>query len=220
MTDRPIIFSAPMVRALLDGCKTMTRRILKPQPEQARDAVGNLLPHGILHIEGEPRPRITTGRVITKQEIRWAIGDRLWVRETWAQLASGSDFAADIHPAQIMGSGPWRSPIHMPRWASRLTLIVTAIKIERLQDISDEDCIAEGVAAWRSGWSKKEAAEAFLRGTEAAVKTREGSVAQRLFYLLWTGLHGEDAWDANPYVVALTFTVHRCNIDALGKEAA
>lgn len=222
MTDIPIIFSGPMVRALIDGRKTMTRRLLKPQPEQARDSDGKLLPHGIMHLEGEPRPRIVVGRVITKQELRYAAGDRLWVRETWCPVDDKQfggekwiDYRATPKYAASHPAGwheepdhpealKWRSPIHCPRTASRLTLVVTATKIEYLQDISERDATAEGVEAVSMVDVKRQAAW-----------SNRGDFAQ-----LWNKLHGPGAWDANPEVVALTFTVYKQNIDAMPKAVA
>lgn len=219
MTDIPIIFSGPMVRALLEGRKTMTRRILKPQPEQARDNDGNLLPHGIMHVEGDPRPRVTIGRVITKQEVRWATGDRLWVREnhrltdcpcTEACRGAGHVwYDADASGYRNVASNKLRPSIHMPRWASRLTLIVTATKIERVQEISNEDALAEGVL---------DAGKYFYGDGEKPVHFGVG--AAHAFRDLWTMLHGCDSWDANPEVVAISFNVIKANIDAPTARAA
>lgn len=235
MADLPIIFFAPMVRALLDCRKTMTRRILKPQPERAIGGDGNELPISLLHIDGEPRPRITIGRVITRQKIRYSVGDRLWVRENLCAMRNwGLWHDAGPIPAQgrflddvdergeiiLDRYGPTEATdsarvpsIHMPRWASRLTLLVTAIKIERLQDISEEDAIKEGV----SRLDGKFAGCFIVDGVGEAIS---GTTAAECFRRLWSKLHDAGSWAANPYVVALTFSVHRCNIDALGKEAA
>ena len=177
MTERPILFSAPMVRAVLDDSKTQTRRIVKPQlpfcqphpgggwmftdanltsEDVARYAIGA---HGILCPYGQP-------------------GDRLWVRETWA-LLRGADskeayrgipeskptenntmlgmvpvpiYAADGRRSDVVEPHfethrpmRWKPSIHMPRWASRITLEVLGVRVERLQDISEEDILAEGV---------------------------------------------------------------------------
>jgi hypothetical protein len=103
----------------------------------------------------------------------------------------------------------------MPRWCSRITLIVTAVKIERLQDISDTDCLCEGLTqAGRSGVF----GEAMVYPNPDKPWLTE--TPRAWFRQLWDELNGPGSWDANPYVVALTFSVHRCNIDALGKEAA
>ena len=95
---------------------------------------------------------------------------------------------------------PWRPSIHMPRWASRLTLIVTATKIERLQKIANADAIAEGCGVSLDHPTPE--------------RTREPFPVEA-FKTLWMKLHGADAWDDNPEVVALTFTVHKANIDAV-----
>lgn len=141
MREYPILFSAPMVGAILDGRKTMTRRVLKPQPQED---IGLWL--------AERDMKAT----------RWAPGDILWVREGFAvHLNSGpvihekgdghpwgspiyrATFSAALDP-RCEGFSPWRPSIHMPRWASRITLTVEAVRVERLQDISEADVIAEG----------------------------------------------------------------------------
>ncbi|HVJ31602.1 MAG TPA: hypothetical protein VND94_00685 [Terriglobia bacterium] len=167
-------------------------------------------------------------------------GDRLWVRET-VKAVEDEDFdhcvhyeadrdlrvVAPNHDRESEAFGNWwnllayRSddpdltggklvpPIHMPRWASRLTLVVTATRIERLQDISEADARAEGIAPLPSG--------RFHCGhdDEGEITCKSAITA---FGWLWNSLHGVDAWMANPEVVALSFTVHKINIDQM-KEA-
>lgn len=217
--DIPIIFSGPMVRALLEGRKTMTRRILKPQP------VPFLIDDkpcevGVLHVEGDPRPRLTLGRVVTRQEIRYAIGDRLWVRESalyWI-WNKGPDqgkrdkvaaYAADGY--QFEAGEKWTPSIHMERRFSRLTLIVTGVKVERLQAITDADAEAEGIVEDDGSepdiWYVPGAARADW-------KIQMSSRPAPVFRSLWIALHGADAWNANPFVVAISFRVIKANIDA------
>ena len=193
MTDRPIIFSAPMVRALLEGRKTQTRRVLKPQPSSVSDKVDALF--------------------------RFRLGDRLWVREAWAAhheydkcRPSGISSHEDIWrvadgPVVPVWTGRCRSPIHMPRWASRLTLTVTEVRVQRLQEISTRDCIAEGIAP-----DLAEAMEAAL-GSELAHRHAYHDTYVAGYRDLWNSLHGADAWDANPWVAAVRFTVEHRNID-------
>lgn len=233
MTDRPIIFSAPMVRALLDGRKTQTRRVLNPQPKVFPvDDQGAPCEVGLLHVDGDRLPRVTTGRVITRQEVRYAVCDRLYVREAWRTFTSlettrptdllhvpngprrgagvryetdGAHLAMSAcderysdagHDHDMRAWGRLRPSIHMPRWASRLTLAVSDVRVQRLQEISEEDARAEGVNHNVNG----------------------GPNDRTAFCRLWNSLHGADAWDANPWVVALTFTVERRKIDATHPE--
>lgn len=175
--DRPIIFSAPMVRALLDGRKTMTRRkAWKKEGERGFVQWG----------EGpSPWQRVQPG-------------DRLWVRE--ACMSDPDRFTiyrADWERYNVCDTMRWRPSIHMPRWASRLTLTVTAVRVERLQEISCADAIAEGIAP---------AANSQTIDCDTPDPRDE-------FHALWDRLHGEGAWDANPEVVAITFAVRKGNID-------
>lgn len=173
--DRPIIFSAPMMLAMLNGKKTQTRRLAW---------------HALCT---EAPPRRTVWQSIQS-------GDRLWVREAFALADNGheewpvyrADGAAlpELHPARKPAT--WRSSIRMPRWASRLTLVVTGVRRQRLQDITDPDAIAEGVS----------------------VLTPGSQLPPRMVFAgLWDRLHGTGAWATNPEVVAIAFTVHRRNID-------
>lgn len=209
MADKPIIFSAPMIRALLDGRKTQTRRVLKPQPPTG------LMPE-CFAIAGEAQPI----------GARWSRGDRLWVREAWRSLNGLDGLSGAQIEAQCREAGykrPW-GPVHyeadgardnwiadphtfgtapgryrharfMPRWASRLTLIVTDVRVQRLHDISEDDARAEGCE-----WS----------GDRNFLET-----PSECYRDLWNSLHGQDAWKANPWICALTFTVHHQNIDRL-----
>lgn len=195
MTERPIIFSAPMVKALLDGRKTMTRR-LAWRASKNFDNLGALP-------KKSPWQRVKAG-------------DRLWVREAFGGpildatgeriLYRATDESWRDHNGRPCRS--WRPSIYMPRWASRLTLTMIAAKIERLQDISEDDALCEGV----------EALSGQFMGCYRIGDSLSGTTAKECFARLWNDLHGARAWATNPPLVALTFTVAKRNIDA--KEAA
>ncbi len=226
MTDHPIIFSAPMILALLAGHKTMTRRLayIIEKPKKIR---------GVQY----------TGARRSSPWQRVKPGDRLWVRETWGRFcvmddydeacsemmtyyrADGEPFDRWIDPdsGEARDRAKWRSPIHCPRAYSRLTLVVTATKIERLNDISEADAQAEGIA-WDHSRDPMASGPMAARygtaryGTPAldAPNVRRGfSSARGAFQALWNSLHSDGAWSENPEVVALTFTVHKTNIDAM-----
>lgn len=153
MTDKPILFSGPMVRAILEGRKTQTRRIIKPHPKDLCDPL-------ISYAYGRkqyswPTARKANGDLIWC-EPPWQLGEKLWVRETWAHILdfSGQDlgvqalcdrgfYRADEN-ANDSEIRRWTPSIHMPRWASRITLIVTNVGVQRLQDITESDAKAEG----------------------------------------------------------------------------
>jgi len=221
VSDRPILFSAPMVRALLAGTKTQTRRVLKPQPHfanvwQDEDTL-DWWQSG--HGEADDDPI----------HIRIQRGDALWVREAWRAFAgmdgtkprdlwapgcghgAGVLYEADCDGLALTKEGErWtgartehrnafgklRPSMFMPRWASRLTLAVTDVRVQRLQDISEEDARSEG----------------------ALVEYGEGAniSERRAFNLIWEHINGAGSWAANPWVTATTFAVERRNIDGEG----
>jgi hypothetical protein len=237
MSDRPILFSAPMIRALLDGRKTQTRRVMNPQPATFSDESGRECEVSVFTEYGESRVRL--GRVITMQRLRYTIGDRLWVRESgelirhadeadpatgcdvwnihgWRHAADGQIVGCDEnHPVaeipEYIGDCDLRkSPsIHMPRWASRLTLTVTDVRIERLHSISKEDAIAEGIDKLKSGRGFYDP-----RFDHGAVHAGIFADPRDAYAALWNQINGQGAWYANPWVSAYTFTVARHNIDA------
>jgi hypothetical protein len=193
MVERPIIFSGPMVRAILDGRKTQTRRVCK-------------LTHGGHLRKGKKRwhpedPEASKG-------CPYAVGDRLWVKETWA-----APHAYDGHePGEIgrngctihygatenLGGLLARSSIHMPRWAGRITLVVTDIRVQRVQDISEADAIAEGVDTERYVPVSDSAGMHSCGEAEPTDPINE-------YRDIWTGINGDGAWNDNPWVVAITF---------------
>lgn len=209
--DRPIIFSAPMVRALLEGRKTQTRRLAdKPASVRTSTTVDGV-PTGLVvpdHLGGERVSLPSTWRSVKS-------GDRLWVREAWKPHSTFDHLPPREIPQSNMfyladerysPSGSRSRPsIHMPRWASRITLTVTDVRVQRLQEISAGDAIREGIAYPPAGMTMDEACE---YGTDPRSEFRS----------LWNSLHGPGAWDADPWVVALTFTVARQNIDVGGAD--
>lgn len=207
MADKPIIFSGPMVNALLAGRKTQTRRILKPQPD-FRGGVGDYHDAEEWGWEDEDGYHVS---VLDIMPNGFRVGDRLWVRETFScdgQSDGECLYRATVdedtgYYAEEIAEIRWRPSIHMPRWASRLTLIVTDVRVQRLQDISEADAVAEGVDA-----------------VTTDDVPRQATMSRRSdFAALWNSIHGPKAWDANPWVVALTFTVQRGNIDQIGGAA-
>lgn len=203
MTDRPVLFSTAMVRALLDGRKTQTRLVLTGK--------SGITPAHRVERAGQ-------SWLACEYDRRWPLrlpyvpGDRLWVRETWrAWTMHDADRPAELprdlsiqFAADDARQLPWdsrtRSPIHMPRWASRLTLTVTDVRVQRLQEISDDDALAEGVAAVGGRYLD-----------DCSERWHSCTVAE--FRALWNSINGPDAWAANPWVVAVTFDVAQRNID-------
>lgn len=216
MTDIPIIFSTPMVLALIAGRKTMTRRLAwRPARKGEKVSEGSRLKY-----EGDGFVKQVTGHFRSSPWQRVQPGDRLWVREAWKphSLYAGmkpSDmpktqvfYLADqkYEPSNVKGF----PSIHMTRWASRLTLIITRTKVEPLQAITDADAQAEGIEEDDGSepdiWYVPGAAKA---GWKITMASRPAPV----FKSLWIALHGEKSWNANPDVVALSFKVIHANID-------
>ncbi len=208
MKERPILFKGDMVRAILDGRKTQTRRIMKLPIIHSDDERGTVS-------IASPDPDVWASAFVATYCPYGQPGDRLWVRETWRSGWSyGGDYQTvqyratetahvgdpdhavcevmvgkfgipDNTPHSIISGGKWKPSIHMPRWASRITLEIVSVSVERLQDISKDDAIAEGVRPCGYGLND---------GT-----------AQRAFKSLWQSINGPESWDANPWVWVVEF---------------
>jgi len=215
MKERPILFSGPMVRAILEGRKWQTRRLLDPKTEAWLPTLSSL--DVVRHAHNGLSPRYGYQ------------GDRLWVRETfcvesnfglgtyappfsdgrpvrnfndeeygewWEQChyeaTDPKPYLVD-HTEKIVG---WKPSIHMPRWASRILLEVTDVRIERLQDISREDALYEGVRY-------SEAFGGYVTDDEG--RNFHHSDPVQSFCKLWCSIHGPESWDANPWVWVISF---------------
>jgi hypothetical protein len=197
-----MLFSAPMVRAILDGRKTVTRRVVKPQPLWVADPsvpfkTHDANPKGIIYCpHGKP-------------------GDQLWVREAFSgpRCMDASDGCKAVPPSKWGdGSriwywadgnpteGDWTRPrpsIHMPRWASRILLEIVAVRVERLQDISEDDCLAEGIA---------QVVREKLPGIQQCGEYDTIDVDPVAEYRdLWESINGPESWAANPWVWVIEF---------------
>lgn len=197
MKSRPILFSAPMVQALMEGRKTQTRRIIKPQPTienntfQWIDLRGNnsfaCFYGGISEVK-----QIPSG--MNRRCPYGEAGDLLWVRESCSKVkvTDQAEWKVYYRADNEVDGIKWRPSIHMPRWASRLTLEIIGVRVERLQDISAVDAAAEGC--------QEEDGE-------------DVSWSIYNFHTLWASINGEDSWTANPWVWVLDFKVHKMNVD-------
>lgn len=194
MKERPILFSAPMVRAILDGSKTQTRRVAK----------GVAAVHSVT---GEPLAKLDSAGPRVSCPYGQP-GDRLWVRETWAYhvqaIGSVTDedgpwvYAADGSFAlQSRLCDRWRPSIHMPRAASRITLEITGARVERLIDISEADAVAEGCTKNHNGY--------FWGGPHAVSGLKQMATAKSAYKDLWESINGPDSWAANPWVWVVEF---------------
>ena len=187
--ERPILMNAPMVRAVLNGSKTQTRRLVKPQPTHFNPA-------------GMPRRAHLDGASDMIPCPYGKPGDRLWVREAWSphpQDANVTFYRATVEAEQgfPVWSGPWIPSIHMPRRASRITLEITSVRVERLQDISIEDAKAEGA------WGPDESI--VTRVAEHFGIDEFGANPRKAFQMLWESINGPGSWDQNPWVWVIEF---------------
>jgi hypothetical protein len=217
MKERGILFSAPMVRALLAGTKTQTRRALKRQPwascsiEEGGDGESPFV-YSSLHGAG-PGHEVEEER--TPCRCPYGVpGDRLWVRETWAfeRNAIGSAReeegpfvyrATDSEQRRLCDR--WRPSIHMPRWASRILLEIVSVRVERLQDIRAADARAEGLHRYPYDWRDSE-----FPLDDVAYEPFEGfgtrySCASQAYCALWESINGAGSWAANPWVWSVEF---------------
>lgn len=187
MKERPILFNAEMVKAILSGRKTQTRRIIK-----------------LDHERGFQNP-VVRGRAGEVSSVEFGLshmlcplgqpGDQLWVREAFATgLCTKTTTAYKAtHKAEDLEEGwlekiKWRPSIHMPRWASRINLLITGVRVERLNDISQEDAKSEGCCYGRGG----------------GVPDLAVSPADH-FPTLWESVYGIKSWAANPWVWVIEF---------------
>ena len=211
MKEHPIIFSTDMVKAILENRKTQTRRVMRPQPLNVDESDGRQ----VVLID---RPRHDgEGLYVVPED--WhpygVTGDRLWVRETFAMRGDiepdtdrarhylkyktdpPSDLGMEWHPY-----GKWRPSIHMPRWASRVSVEILDVRVAWVQDITEEDALAEGVKA-------SDAVIMFQVGKDLrprAAPEMEGT-ARGAFAVLWDGINAKRGfgWGTNPFVWTLTF---------------
>lgn len=220
MKDRPILFSGPMVRALLAGTKTQTRRIAPIDRLDIKDhgdgfvswAVGFTKPMGKIRSVAS-----YSGSLVTVDQARSIIasqfcpygqpGDKLWVREAF-RLCAEADATPprNTHAAYRIwyeadaphqpGSGKLRPGMFMPRWASRLTLEITSVRVERLQSISGADAIAEGLDFVPDG-----AAAHGIKG----LATSWSNDPRKSYSALWVSINGPESWEANPWVWVVGF---------------
>lgn len=246
MKARPILFSGPMVRALLDGRKTQTRRVVKPQPssrygDMPADAKA-LMPckeHPDLwciqsfaagvtqYMKAVPFSSADGIEYFRERCPYGKPGDLLWVRESWrpwnheelwycvnyraddaclkpkiSDENEGGKFEFGCDQAERGEKTSWRPSIHMPRWASRLTLEITGVRVEKLQDISEVDAVAEGYPL------------------EFEKMGRPAPDPRYWYTSAWETINGPMSWVENPWVWVIEFAVHRQNIDEFLKARA
>ncbi|HFH3001680.1 TPA: hypothetical protein ACGJRO_004080 [Pseudomonas aeruginosa] len=229
MKERPILFTGPMVRAILEGRKTATRRIAKPVKHPD---LGNIYAPGALVLEREPQ------HVIDRACPYGQPGDRLWVREAWGVISNTWDESGNMvdwtpdRPATPIrdlpfGSGyysghaiyaadgpmewagdddgggesrsAWKPSIHMPRAISRILLEITAVRVERLQDITDDQAEAEGVERPENITNVD-----VWDGAERELFNAMNQPRAR-FRRLWSDINGSESWDSNPWVWVVEF---------------
>lgn len=199
MRERPILFSAPMVRAILAGTKTQTRR---PYKTRKHPDFGCAMAASELVCEPQ--------HVIDRTCPYGQPGDRLWVREAWCPIypqdphynggrpigidykASHSRESDQWRVMDDLGTRRWKPSIHMPRSASRILLEITGIRVERLQDISETDALAEGSRDWADE-------------QDTPARDIPGGETRLIYRQLWESINGPGSWDANPWVWVIEF---------------
>ncbi|MCQ1664041.1 hypothetical protein [Escherichia coli] len=204
-----MIFNGEMVRAILDGKKTQTRRIMKVQPEPSKSRPGDFWfsskkLESMVHVSDlvPGNSPIADCHLFFQEHCCpfGSVGDRIWVRETWAEAGAGAPdlklYRADYPehvPTHYENVPPadeirWTPSIHMPRWASRLMLEITGVRVERLRDLSEDDAKSEGITPPSGG---------VLPGWEYRINFRD----------LWMSIYGADNWETNPWVWVIEFKV-------------
>ena len=251
MTERGMIFNAEMVRAIMDGRKTQTRRIMKVQPSEGFSPMNMALETDYNARWYTPAREDSKGYLHPCKHQVFGVandnegytcpfghpGDRIWVRETWAQLGNEDGCAIDWndnlvkdagaeaariyrasctigdyglwqipddafwkpHTDDRQYEGTWRPSIHMPRWASRITLEITKIRVDRLQNISETDAEAEGIDM-EALFDAQDYYDCIADHNMTGRPTVTGA-----FKYLWESIYGDESWQANPWCWVIEF---------------
>ena len=229
MKETGLMFKAPLVRAILSGSKTQTRRLVKPQPIVDAYECWTWSPHraqGLHHGQGGSLRDLS--ETLSRYSPYGVPGDALWVREAWRLHERFSDVARIVYSASknqswteahedypVHLAGPmapsvgFKPSIHMPRWASRLRLQITDVRVERLQDISEADALAEGVEMETADPPFYYVPGIWPHSITAVGVEEFGRIphAVRSYAKLWEHINGKGSWDANPWVWAVSFEV-------------
>ncbi|MJQ01232.1 hypothetical protein DN101_22480 [Salmonella enterica subsp. enterica] len=207
MKERGMIFNAEMVRAILDSRKTQTRRPVKPQPELTERSGFSW--NGVVFGSGSDDRETNRNFAHVKCPFGKP-GDRIWVRETWAEAgASAPDLKLyranypahvpthyeNVPPAEDVR---WTPSIHMPRWASRITLEIIDVRVERLHSISERDALREGL--FQLPASGRYCLQPGMQYFGMASHN-----AKEVYSWLWASIYGEESWAANPWVWVIEF---------------
>ncbi|WP_025155128.1 hypothetical protein [Morganella morganii] len=205
MKERGMIFNSEMVRAILNGRKTQTRHVMNNQPCYLPGESNSVQDNGDSYYRwlGDPS-NDTSGWFCCPLG---KVGNRLWVRETFqVGLCTETTIAYKAtHKPSDLEEGwheaiKWRPSTQMPRWASRILLEITAVRVEHLQDISEEDAVAEGVVTGRYGNEGN-----WMKGFYAPGGNQPHQTAKSAYSELWCSIYGVDAWYKNPWVWCITF---------------
>lgn len=212
MKERGMIFNGEMVRAILDGRKTQTRRIMKLQPKPSKSRPGDFWfsskkLESMVHVSdlAPGNSPIADYHLFIQEHCCpfGAVGDRIWVRETWARYnidQNSHDLAyRATTPADWPEEGRWRPSIHMPRWASRILLEITDVRVERLNAISEEDAEAEGIDM-EALYDSQDCYDCIADHNMTGRPTVTGA-----FKYLWESIYGEEGWKSNPWVWVIEF---------------
>jgi hypothetical protein len=226
MKQRPIIFNTEMVRAILDGGKTQTRRMFKAQPHNDWDPFSKnaeWYTPTIIDKHGFYQPANYELFGVSDEDCAFVspfgtIGDQLWVRETWRQFNSSDECGCSEYPCGCPNNGTvlfkatgdsgeskWKPSIHMPRSCARILLEVTAVRVERLNDISEQDAIKEGVKFTDYGLNKFGNQQPGWLWRKSNKYEECLSSAKWAFANLWNSIY--ENWDANPWVWVIEFKV-------------
>ncbi len=203
---KPILFSTPMVQAIIEGRKTQTRRVIKNiHPDSEYYPKLNLLGYTFL----EPDGKIKVPEMASVIDGKYNVGDVLWVREKHKAMidCETNEFAGYWYYADMPEKfhkeykRKWKPSIHMPKAACRLFLRIKDVRVERLQDISEEDAINEGVDNWT--WENMATPQNWLDYTDPFAPPL--FTAYDSFCSLWDSINGEESWNANPWVWVIEF---------------
>lgn len=220
MKERPILFSGAMVRAILEGRKTQTRRLVKPQAAKITESQER---GRFFWFESDDDGAVTEGRCPYGQP-----GDQLWVRETWRRVGDMPDSQctgprdAMFHATATEAEHAifkWKPSIHMPRWASRLTLRITDVRVQRLKDISEQDAIAEGATSkpncngfrsmydgWSMDWPTTEPERGWKDVSLGSARSAFGAYINEIHGgPRWNCKPEPSLWDQNPLVWVVCF---------------